>query len=106
MWLVITTKRNYTLLIMKFEWDENKRRTNIRKHGIDFIDAEAVFAGYTITLEDTRVDYGEQRFVTFGFMNGRVVAITHTETEESIRIISIRKASKYEQASYFSRIPD
>lgn len=91
---------------MKFTWDENKRRTNLRKHKIDFIDAEAVFDGYIVTVEDRRVDYGEQRFVTFGLLEGRVVAITHTESEHTIRIISIRKATRHEQASYFSAISD
>ena len=91
---------------MNFEWDEAKRQVNIRKHGIDFINAETVFDGYTITIEDDRKDYFEQRFVTFGIMEGRVVAIVHTERGGSIRIISIRKAAKYEQKTYFSQIPD
>jgi uncharacterized DUF497 family protein len=51
-------------------------------------------------------DYGEERFVTFGILDGRVVAVVHTETEDLIRIISIRKATKYEEKAYFSKIPD
>ncbi len=49
---------------MKIVWDEAKRHTNLRKHGLDFADAEEVFAGITCTTEDERFDYGEQRFVT------------------------------------------
>jgi uncharacterized protein len=91
---------------MKFEWDETKRKSNIKKHGIDFVDAPMIFAGYTLTIADDRYDYGEDRFVTFGILDGRVVAVAHTETRELIRIISIRKATKYEEQEYFSQIPD
>ena len=91
---------------MKFEWDETKRKANIKKHGIDFIGAPLIFSGLTLTIQDDRYDYGEERFVTFGILNGRVVSVVHTETEVSIRIISIRKATKYEESEYFRQIPD
>ena len=91
---------------MTFEWDEGKRKANIRKHGIDFAGIEAVFEGYTVAIEDDRVDYGERRFVTFGMLGIRVVAIVHTEENETIRIISVRKATKNEEKGYFSNIPD
>ena len=89
---------------MLFEWDEAKRRSNIRKHGIDFIGIEGVFAGTTVTMLDDRYDYGEPRFVTLGLLKGRVVVIAHTETAEVIRIISVRKATKNEEANYFKEI--
>ena len=66
---------------MNFQWDNTKRKSNIEKHGIDFIDAPIIFSGYTLTIEDDRYDYGEERFVTFGILDGRVVAVVHTETE-------------------------
>ena len=91
---------------MRFEWDEAKRQTNLKKHRLDFADAEAVFRGQTVTLEDIRRDYGEQRFVSFGLLQGRVVVVAHTERKDSIRIISMRKASKHEKRSYFSQIRD
>lgn len=91
---------------MRFEWDEDKRRTNIVKHGIDFLDAEAVFNGHTVTLEDTRWAYGEHRFVTFGLLQGEVVAVVHTESEDVIRIISMRRASRHEERSYRREIRD
>jgi len=90
----------------KFEWDETKRKSNINKHGIDFADAPLIFDGYTLTIEDNRYYYGEERFVTFGLLDGRVVAVVHAETEELIRIISIRKATRYEEKEYLSQIPD
>jgi uncharacterized DUF497 family protein len=90
----------------KFEWDETKRKSNIKKHGIDFVDAPAIFDGYTLTIEDDRHDYGEERFVTFGLLGSRVVAVVHTESEKLIRIISIRKATNYEEKEYFSQITE
>jgi uncharacterized protein len=78
--------------------------SNLRKHGIDFLDIPAVFSGSIVTIEDARFDYGEERFVTFGLLQGRIVAIVHTESEDCIRIISARKATKYEQKTYFEEI--
>ncbi|MEY3304310.1 MAG: BrnT family toxin [Pseudanabaena sp.] len=89
---------------MNFEWDETKRVANLRKHGIDFLDVDVVFDGDTSTVEDDRGDYGEQRFVTFGLLRGLVVAVVHTDRQDSIRIISVRKATKYEQKFYFEEL--
>jgi len=88
-----------------FRWDEAKRRANVRKHGIDFLDVPLIFDGYTVTLEDDRFDYSERRFVTFGLLADHVVAIAHTEDEDTIRLVSVRKATKHEQESYFRTIP-
>ncbi len=87
-----------------FVWDEAKRRLNLRKHGIDFTDADKIFRGVTFTAEDTREDYGEQRFLTLGLLEDQVVSVAHTEQGEEIRIISIRKATKHEARFYFSQI--
>lgn len=91
---------------MKLEWDETKRLTNLRKHGLDFVGCEAVFAGDTVTIPDNRFDYAEPRFVTFGLLADCVVAVVHTEKADTLRIISIRKATRREQALYFQKIPD
>lgn len=91
---------------MRYEWDEAKRLANIQKHGIDFTGVEKVFAGQTVTMLDDRFDYGESRFITLGLLSGRVVVIAHTETDEVIRIISARKATKNEEAGYFKEIAD
>lgn len=90
--------------MIEFEWDEAKRFANIDKHGIDFIDVPSVFNGDTVTVEDKRYKYGEQRFVTLGLLQGRAIAVVHTERDELIRIISARKATKYEQRIYFEKI--
>ncbi|NJK65544.1 MAG: BrnT family toxin [Microcoleus sp. SU_5_3] len=89
---------------MEFEWDETKRITNLRNHGIDFVDVRAVFDGDTLTVEDDRYSYGEQRFVAFGLLEGRVVAVVYTERASRIRVISARKATKYEQRIYFEQL--
>jgi uncharacterized protein len=89
---------------MQFEWDESKRISNLRKHGVDFLDIPPVFDGSILTVEDERFDYGENRFVTFGLLQGRVVAVVHTEGDDYIRVISARKATKYEQKTYFEQI--
>jgi uncharacterized protein len=89
---------------VEFEWDESKRASNLRKHGIDFLDVSSVFNGLIVTVEDERFDYGEDRFVTFGLLQGQVIAVVHTETEDYIRVISARKATKYEQKTYFEQI--
>jgi len=90
---------------VRFEWDEEKRKKNIRKHGIDFSGAEKLFDGYTVTAEDTRFRYDELRFLTLGILNGQVVVVSHTERGEAIRFISIRRATRNEQKGYFAKIP-
>ena len=89
---------------MRFGWNERKRKANVRKHGIDFIGAEKLFDGYTVTVQDDRFEYGEERFITFGLLDGEVVAVAHTEREDVIRIISMRRATRNEEKSYFSKI--
>lgn len=91
---------------MRLSWGEVKRQSNPAEHGVDFIDAPRVFAGVTYTFEDDRLDYGEQRFVTLGLLDGVVVSIVHTESPRAIRIISFRKATKREQAIFFDGIKD
>ena len=91
---------------MRFEWDDAKRQSNLLKHGFDFVGIEEVFAGDTVTILDDRFDYGEKRFLTLGLLQERVVVIAHTETDEMIRIISVRKATKNEETSYFQQIAD
>ena len=89
---------------MRFLWHEPKRQANLKKHGMDFADAERVFAGPTFTFEDDREDYGEQRWVTLGLLGEKVVVIVHTETEEEIRVISIREADKDERLLFFTNL--
>ncbi len=89
---------------MEFTWSERKRSLNLKQHGIDFLDAVAVFEGLTFTYEDDRFSYREQRFVTLGLLAGVPVSIVHTETEHEIRIISFRKATNREAKIFFNEI--
>ena len=91
---------------MRFEWDEAKRRSNLRRHGFDFVAIEKILSGATVTFLDERFDYGETRLLTLGLFKQQVVAITHTETDDVIRVISIRKASKNEEENYFKEVND
>ncbi len=93
-------------MYMRFEWDERKRRENLVKHGLDFLDARDIFEQETYTVIDDRFDYGETRFFTLGILNGVIVAVSHTESDEMVRIISLRKAERYEQEIYYSAIRD
>ncbi|MCB8988480.1 MAG: BrnT family toxin [Ardenticatenaceae bacterium] len=87
---------------MRFTWHETKRQLTLQKRGLDFAQAEQVFTGPTFTFEDDRRNYGEERFVTLGLMGEKVVVIVHTESEDEIRVISMREASKHEQLLFFS----
>ena len=91
---------------MEFTWDESKRKSNLLTHGLDFIDARAVFSGATFVFEDDLLSYGEQRFITLGMIRGVVVVIAHTERNDRIRIISMRKATRNEQKIYFQGFTD
>ena len=92
---------------MRFEWDETKRKANIAKHGIDFLDVPEMFGSLMLVGTDSRKDYGETRNVGFGFIRGRLIAVAFTErTPNFIRIISARKANKREEAYYQETIAD
>lgn len=92
---------------MRYTWDESKRQTNLKKHGLDFADAEKVFNSPLVLIEDPRADYGEQRMIGIGLLDFLVVLIVHVESDEEIRIISMRKADSdetdlyYKNAGYF-----
>jgi len=88
---------------MPVEWDEEKSRANLEKHGLSFDDAWQVLAGDTITIPDERYDYGEDRLITLGRLLGRVVVVVHVARGEKTRIISMRKANAREQEIYQER---
>jgi len=87
-----------------YEWNETKNQENLSKHGLSFEDANIVFSGPCVTFEDTRYDYGEERFITLGLLAGRVVVIAHTPRGERTRVISMRKANSREQKIYQERL--
>ncbi|MDR3352320.1 MAG: BrnT family toxin [Zoogloeaceae bacterium] len=86
---------------MKFTWQESKRQKNLKKHGFDFAHAKQVFDGPVMTVEDDRDYGGEQRFNSTGFLGIRVVTISHTESDDEIHLISMRKATPHETESFY-----
>lgn len=92
---------------MKFEWDERKNRSNRRKHGLDFADAEEMFRGPVLVDPDLREDYGERRWVGLGSLRGRTLYVVFTESDaETIRVISLRKGTAREHKQYEKSIQD
>jgi uncharacterized DUF497 family protein len=87
-------------------FDPEKQEENLRKHGLDFLDAVQVFKGRTLDREDIRRDYGETRMQTIGFLSGRMVLVAWTQRDDTRRIISMRKANAREQATYRDRFKE
>jgi len=86
---------------MTYEWDEGKRKTNLEKHGIDFSAIHLFDWEYATIFADLRINYDEPRMVAYGSIKGRLVVIVYTiRGNESIRIISMRKANKREVSKY------
>ena len=85
-------------------WDEPKRRSNIKDHGLDFVGCDSVFDGPIITQEDDRLVYGEQRINLIGLLAGQVVYMTYTERRDDLHVISPRKATRHETRYYFSQV--
>lgn len=87
---------------MRFEWNESKRQSNLRKHGVDFADAvEVIFDELAITIEDPD-HHDEQRFITIGTdTKTRVLVVVYAYREKNtIRMISARKADRQERQQY------
>lgn len=83
-----------------FEWDENKRKINLEKHGIDFIDVISIFDDPDrIELEDNKK--AETRFQTIGMVHDIVLFLVYTQRGRKKRIISVRRASKNERKAYY-----
>lgn len=90
---------------MKFEWDEEKRLANIAKHGVDFIDACRLFDAPFLNAPDSRHNYGEDRSIAFGHVRERLMVVAFTKRQETIRIISARKANEREKKKFENEIP-
>ena len=82
-------------------WDESKRRTNLRKHGIDLADCEGVFDSPMLTNEDKLDAYGEERLKSLGWFNARIVVLIWTERNAGPHLISCRYGDKRETQTYF-----
>ena len=89
-------------MALTFEWDTNKARRNLAKHGISFEESSTVFGDpCSLTIPDPVHSKVEERFVTIGASHrGKLLVVVHTERGDNIRIISARVASRRERLSY------
>jgi uncharacterized DUF497 family protein len=85
---------------VKIDFDPTKRERTLSERGLDFEDASKVFGGKHKTTLDDRMDYGEERFITIGYLVGRMVVLVWTLRKGVRRIISMRKANDREQEAY------
>lgn len=88
-----------------FEWNEAKRAQNLAKHGVDFLDAALIFEGPILKVQDTRKDYGEERWNALGMVDGNVYFVTYTMRGDTTRIISAWLGGHKEYEQYKTRIP-
>jgi hypothetical protein len=87
-----------------FEWDAAKARRNYAKHGVSFATAKQSFADpLQVVLIDDREEYGEDRFMLLGAVDGQILSIVYTERQERYRLISARHATRYEKDEYFKQ---
>jgi uncharacterized DUF497 family protein len=85
-------------------FDPAKRAKTLAERGIDFADAGQVFAGLTVTVQDQRWDYGEDRYITIGHIGGRCVVVVRTPRNGSRLIISMRHAHAAEEDRAFGPV--
>lgn len=85
---------------MQVTFDPAKRERTLAERGLDFADAEAVFAGVTLQLQDERRDYGELRWQSYGLLDGRLVMIVWTERGGSRHVMSMRKCNEREKQRF------
>jgi uncharacterized DUF497 family protein len=88
--------------MLEFEWDDDKAAGNQRDHGLAFHEAIKAFRDlFAVERVDAREDYGEERINLVGLCDGILIHVTYTERGERIRIISARRAERYEQDDYY-----
>lgn len=85
---------------MEFEWDERKRLANLAKHYVDFRIALFLFDAPYVTEPDLRQDYGEDRFIATGFVDGDCYVVAYTVRNEAIRLISAWKGGRNDRRKY------
>lgn len=92
---------------MRLEWGEAKNRANVRKYGFRLADAAEMIDGPFLARPDSREDYGEERWIGIGMTKGRVAFVAFSaESHETIRVISLRKATNEERQEYEAAIKD
>ncbi|HEX7325881.1 MAG TPA: BrnT family toxin [Rhodanobacteraceae bacterium] len=89
---------------MDIEFDARKRNKTLSERGLDFARAGEIFTGHHFTAPDLRYDYGEDRYITVGTLDGRMVVVVWTPRGSVHRVISMRKANDREQARYAQKL--
>jgi uncharacterized DUF497 family protein len=90
---------------MIFEWDTEKDKANVEKHGISFDEARQIFAGPVLTRSDDRQDYGERRDISLGALSPEaVLVVVHTKRGDTIRLISARRANSRERKVFYGHL--
>ena len=89
---------------MSITFDPAKREATLANRGLDFADADEVFAGLTVQFPDERRDYGEGRIITVGLLGGRMVVVIWTQRGDDRHVISMRKANDREQRRYAHKL--
>jgi len=85
---------------MLFEWDEDKRQHNLRKHGIDFIAAQTIWFGTVLEYSSDQTHHDEEKYLAIGELDGDFITVIFTWRGGARRLISARKARHYEQENY------
>ena len=89
---------------MRIEFDEAKPAATIEARGLDRAEASEVLRGATLTVEDDRNDYGEDRYITVGHLGDTMVVLVWTPRSDAYRIISMRRANERERRLYGARL--
>lgn len=89
---------------MTITFNPAKRAATLAKRGLDFADAEQVFAGRTARAEDARIDYGETRFLTAGYLRGRLIVIVWTPRGADRHVISMRYCHAKEEKKWIAQM--
>ena len=87
---------------MKFEWDNKKSESNLKKHQVSFEEGASIFGdALAFTFRDPDHSVGEIRYLTFGIsQNGNLLVLSHTYRNDLVRIISVRRATRMERKIY------
>lgn len=85
-------------------WDESKRKTNLKKHGIDLADLESAFDFPMVTVEDNREVYGELRLQSLAMWRGRIIFLVWTERQDAAHLISCHYADRSQIQGYFKNL--
>jgi|SRR5579872_3890407 len=90
---------------MDAEWDDNKRLSNIEKHGVDFVRAASIFEEWFLDQPQVKRDSGEERFAAIGKTGDLILYVVYTWRENRRRIISARQAGRDEREEYNQSLP-